>query len=156
MHASLINRLQGSPDRNLSPSAGGGQSVVRSNVTKPPRPTRTEAPLHVDGNNGLELPPLPAMLVDDLLELVARHLAPDHALTGLRHGRSEEVTGPKNGTSGRLLSCRGVPRRSADMMSRRGCPAGDWQEQGPQPTPYCGHARSDPGLLATYPELRVE
>jgi hypothetical protein len=48
-------------------------------------PTRPDASLDFDGGDRLELPALSSMLVEHLLELVAGHLAADHALAELDH-----------------------------------------------------------------------
>jgi hypothetical protein len=48
-------------------------------------PARPDAALDFDGGDRLELPALGSMLVEHLLELVAGHLAADHALAELDH-----------------------------------------------------------------------
>src|SRR5215207_3170432 len=47
--------------------------------------TRADAALDFDRRERLELPALSSMLVEHLLNLVARHLAADHALAELDH-----------------------------------------------------------------------
>jgi hypothetical protein len=48
-------------------------------------PARPDAALDFDGGDRLELPALSSMLVEHHLELVAGHLAADHALAELDH-----------------------------------------------------------------------
>jgi hypothetical protein len=48
-------------------------------------PARPNAALDFDGGDRLELPALSSMLVEHVLELVAGHLAADHALAELDH-----------------------------------------------------------------------
>jgi hypothetical protein len=48
-------------------------------------PARPDAALDFDGGDRLELPALRSMLVKHVLELVAGHLAADHALAELDH-----------------------------------------------------------------------
>jgi hypothetical protein len=48
-------------------------------------PARPDAALHFNRRDRLELPALSSMLVEHVLELVAGHLAADHALTELDH-----------------------------------------------------------------------
>ena len=48
-------------------------------------PARPDAALDFDGGDRLELPALSSMIVEHILELVAGHLAADHALAELDH-----------------------------------------------------------------------
>ncbi len=46
---------------------------------------RTDPPLHLGGRDRLELPAVAGVLVQDPLELVARHLAADEPFSELQH-----------------------------------------------------------------------
>jgi hypothetical protein len=74
----------------LDPNTDGPR--VRSSADRPFKgdeetfdPARPDAALDFDGGDRFELPALSCMLVEHLLELVAGHLAADHALAELDH-----------------------------------------------------------------------
>src|SRR4051812_43845634 len=72
-----LGALEGSATASGEWSLEGDQDALHA--------SRSHAALHVDGRDRSELPALTSVLVQDLLQLVAGHLAADHPLADLLH-----------------------------------------------------------------------
>jgi hypothetical protein len=80
------------PDRRVTINDHHARAVLVSSADRPFKgdeetfdAARPNAALHFNGGDRLELPALSCILVEHLLELVAGHLAADHALAELDH-----------------------------------------------------------------------
>jgi hypothetical protein len=80
------------PGSRVRINDGRARAVLLSSADRPFKgdeetfdPAWPDAALDFDGGDRLELPTLSSMLVEHVLELVAGHLAADHALAELDH-----------------------------------------------------------------------